>query len=322
MRIVLTGSIAFDYIMSFPGRFRDHILPDKLESLALSFLVESMTRHRGGVGPNIAYTLALLGERPALLATAGHDFADYRAWLEAQGVDTSAVRIIPEVYTASFFAGKDQVNGQIALFYPGAMAHAASVSFHDLAYTPDIAFISPDDPAAMSKHLRECLDLGIPYAYDVSWQLARLSAAEIVEGVLGCRMLVVNDYEMSLIADKTGIAEGDPRLRDKVVAITRGEFGATIDHCGRHYAIPAVPPHQVVDPTGAGDAFRGGLLRGMAAGWDWGIAGRLGTLAATYCIESLGPQNHAYTRAEFVSRYREHFDDGGVLDALLTDTGA
>jgi adenosine kinase len=317
MRIVLTGSIAYDYIMSFPGRFRDHILFDKLESLALSFLVESMTRHRGGVAPNIGYTLALLGGRPALLATAGQDFADYGAWLEAQGVDTSAVKVIPDVFTASFFAGKDQVNGQIALFYPGAMAHAAEVSFRELPYRPDFAFISPDDPAAMAQHLRECLELRIPYAYDVSWQLARLSADEIVEGVLGCRMLVVNDYEMSLIGDKTGITEADPRMADKVVVVTRGEKGATIASDGCRHEIPAVPPVQVLDPTGAGDAFRGGLLRGMEAGLGWEVAGRLGALAATYCIENLGPQNHAYTRAEFVTRYREHFDDEGALDCLL-----
>jgi adenosine kinase len=317
MRIALTGSIAYDYIMSFPGQFKDHILLDKLDSLALSFLVESMSRHRGGVAPNIGYTLALLGERPVILATAGLDFEDYRAWLEAQGVDTSGVLVIPEVYTASFFAGKDRVNGQIALFYPGAMGFADRVSFTDLAERPDFAMISPDDPAAMAKHLRECLDLRIPYAYDVSWQLARLTPEEIVEGVLGCHMLVVNDYEMSMIAAKTGITETDPRLAGKVVAVTRGENGATIYAEGCRYDIPPFPPRAVLDPTGAGDAFRGGLLRGMSAGWDWGLAGRVGALAATYCLEFVGPQNHTYTRGEFVARFREHFEDGGVLDTLL-----
>jgi adenosine kinase len=316
MRTVITGSIAYDYIMSFPGQFKDHILPDKLDSLALSFLVDSMTRHRGGVAPNIAYTLALLGGDAVILATAGHDFGEYRAWLESQGVDTSPVKIIPDVFTASFFAGKDRINGQIALFYPGAMAHAASVSFHDLSYRPDFALISPDDPQAMSMHLQECLALGIPYAYDVSWQLARLSADEIMEGVLGSAMLVVNDYEMGLITDKTGLVETDPRLADKVVVVTRGALGATIYSGGKYYSIPPVPPLQIADPTGAGDAFRGGLLRGMAAGWDWDICGRMGTLAASWCLEHLGPQNHSFTRAEFVQRYRENFDDGGVLDAL------
>ena len=317
MRIAITGSIAYDYIMSFPGQFKDHILMDKLDSLALSFLVESMTRHRGGVAPNIGYTLALLGERPVLLATAGQDFDDYQQWLEAQGVDCSGVKVFRDIFTASFFAGKDRINGQIALFYPGAMGRASEVSFNDLAQRPDFAIISPDDPAAMAKHLRECLDLRLPYAYDVSWQLARLTSDEIVEGVLGCAMLVVNDYEMSLITDKTGIGETDARLAGKIVAVTRGENGATIYAGGVRYDIPAVPPQRILDPTGAGDAFRGGLLRGMAAGWEWGLAGRMGALAATYCLEQLGPQNHHYTRAEFVQRYREHFDDAGVLDALL-----
>jgi adenosine kinase len=317
MRIVITGSIAYDYIMSFPGQFKDHILPEKLDSLALSFLVESMTRHRGGVAPNIGYNLALLGGQAVILATAGHDFAEYRDWLEAQGVDTSPVKIIPDVFTASFFAGKDRVNGQIALFYPGAMAHAASVSFNDLPYRPDFAIISPDEPQAMSVHLRECLALGIPYAYDVSWQLARLSPDEIMEGVLGCAMLVVNDYEMGLIRDKTALEETDARLADKVVVVTRGEKGATIYAGGQLYAIPPVPARVIVDPTGAGDAFRGGLLRGMSAGWSWHVCGRMGALAATYCLENLGPQNHAFTRAEFVARYREHFDDEGVLDDLI-----
>src|SRR3990172_7832960 len=139
MKIVITGSIAYDYIMSFPGQFKDHILPDKLDSLALSFLMESMSKHRGGVAPNIAYTLALLGGHPAILATAGHDFVEYRAWLESKGVDTSPGKILPELFTASFFAGKDRINGQIALFYPGAMAEAAQVSFKDLGYKPDLA---------------------------------------------------------------------------------------------------------------------------------------------------------------------------------------
>ena len=318
MRIIITGSIAYDYIMAFPGQFKDHILPDKLDSLALSFLVESMSKHRGGVAPNIAYTLALLGERPAILATAGHDFEDYGRWLESFGVDTAPIKIIPELFTASFFAGKDRIGGQVALFYAGAMERATEVSFRELTYTPDFALISPDDPRAMAQHLRECIDLGIPYAYDVSWQLARLTPDEIHEGVTHCRMLIVNDYEMSLIADKTGIAETDPRLEDKIVAVTRGENGATIYADGQRYDIPPVPVQIVADPTGAGDAFRGGLLRGMASNWNWEVAGRVGSLAATYCIEQVGPQNHHYTRAEFVNRYRAHFDDAGVLNELLS----
>jgi len=317
MRIVITGSIAYDYIMSFPGQFKDHILPDKLDSLALSFLVDSMSKHRGGVAPNIAYTLALLGGRPSILATAGQDFSDYRQWLDTHGVDTTPIKVIPELFTASFFAGKDRIGGQVALFYAGAMGAATQVSFHDLPYRPDFAMISPDDPTAMAQHLRECLELKIPYAYDVSWQLARLTPDEIREGVLGCRMLIVNDYEMSLITDKTGLTETAPELAEKIVAVTRGENGSTLYVDGKRYDIPVIPVQELIDPTGAGDAFRGGLLRGMVAGWDWALAGRVAALAATYCIEKVGPQNHHYTCEEFVRRYREYFDDGGTLDALL-----
>ena len=318
MRIVITGSIAYDYIMSFPGQFKDHILMDKLDSLALSFLVESMSKHRGGVAPNIAYTLALLGGRSAILATAGQDFGDYRAGLDALGIDTSPIKIYPDLFTASFFAGKDRIGGQVALFYPGAMAKAAEVSFRDLGYTPDFAVISPDDPTAMAHHLRECIELNIPYAYDVSWQLARLSADEIHEGVTHCRMLIVNDYEMSLIESKTGLSETHPALADKIVVVTRGENGATIYADGQRYNIPAVPVTHLADPTGAGDAFRGGLLRGMASKWSWDLAGRVGALAATYCIEKTGPQNHHFTRAEFVTRFREHFDDAGQLNTIIS----
>lgn len=317
MNIVITGSIAYDYIMKFPGYFKDHFLPDKLDSISLSFLVESMNKQRGGVAPNIAYTLALLGGRPLVMATAGHDFGEYQVWLNAAGVDTSAVKIIPEVFTASFFANIDQANAQLASFYPGAMARAREVSFRNLPVKPDLAVISPNDPAAMGLYVVECLELGIPYAYDVSWQLARLSPDEIEAGVRGCLMLLVNDYEMGLITSKTGIAEVDPRLQGKTVVVTRGQKGSTIyadDWC---CDIPVVPLERDAEPTGAGDAYRGGFLRGWEAGWPLEVCGRMGALAATYCLESDGSQNHSYTRAEFVARFRLHFDDGGLLDKLL-----
>ena len=317
MNIVITGSIAYDYIMRFPGFFKDHLLPDKLDSLSLSFLVESMVRQRGGVAPNIAYTLALLGARPIVMATAGEDFSDYRAWLDAAGVDTSAVKVVPGVFTASFFANVDRANAQLASFYPGAMSHAAEVSFRNLPVRPDLAVISPNEPAAMEQYVAECLELGIPYAYDVSWQLARLSAEEIEAGVLGCAIAVINDYEMALIANKTGIDEDDPRLIEKVVVVTRGERGSTIYAGGCRYDIPIVPLACEAEPTGAGDAYRGGFLRGWEAGWPWEVCGRMGALAATYCLEKPGPQSHSFSRQEFVARYRQHFDDGGLLDTLL-----
>lgn len=317
MKIILSGSVAYDYIMTFPGRFREHILPDRLESLSLSFLVESLTRQRGGIAPNIGYTLSLLGERPTLMATVGEDFGEYRTWLEANGMDTSGLRNIPGVMTASFFVSTDQSQAQIASFYPGAMSHAASLRLGDLSERPDLVVVSPDAPDAMRERARECKSLRIPYVYDPSQQIIRLSGEELLEGIDGCALLVVNEYEMGMICNKTGLTEEQVRAKAGAVAVTCGAEGARIHVDGQSHVVPAVPPERVVDPTGVGDAFRGGLLKGVASGWPWALSGRVGALAATFCLEHVGTQNHRYTRNEFVARFRAHFDDGGRLDELL-----
>ena len=320
MNILLTGSIAYDYLMYFPGYFRDYILPDRLDSISLSFLVESMVRRRGGTAPNIAYTLALLGERSRVLATVGEDFEEYRMWLEAKGVDTSAIRVISGEYTASFFANTDRSNAQIASFYPGAMAHAGDLSLQQLnGEQPDLVMISPNDPKAMVRYAEECKQLGIPYLYDPSQQIPRLDGEDLRAGVEAALALFVNDYELGMIEKRTGMSLADVLDRTHFTVITRGEYGATIYADGGETSIPAVAPKSIVDPTGVGDAFRGGFLKGFSHGWEWETCGRLGALAATYCLEQEGPQGHAYTRAEFVARYRRHFDDGGKLDELLVD---
>src|SRR4030066_343393 len=193
MNIVLTGSVAYDYLMTFPGYFRDHLLPDKLASVSLSFLVDSLIRQRGGIAPNIAYTMALLGGRPRVMATVGEDFEDYRKWLADHGVDTTEMKVVSGVFTASFFANTDRANAQIASFYPGAMAYAAQLSFHTLpAPRPDLAVISPNDPGAMQQYIRECRELGIPYLYDPSQQLVRMAGLELREGIEGAFSLFVN----------------------------------------------------------------------------------------------------------------------------------
>ncbi len=315
--IILTGSVAYDYLMTFPGLFKEHILPDRLESISLSFLVESMTRQRGGVAPNIAYTLALLGGRPKLMATVGEDFAEYRAWLEARGVDTSLARVVPGKFTASFFATTDRANAQIASFYPGAMAHAAELSFRELQTPPDLAVISPNDPAAMKSYAAECRDLGIPYLYDPSQQVLRLEGEEIRRDMAGARFLFVNDYEYGLIEKKTGLGLDGILSLVEVLVVTRGEHGTLIYQNGSRTSIPAYPPERILDPTGVGDAFRGGFLAGWVRGFPLELCGKMGALAATYCLEQTGTQNHTYTRREFVRRFRQHFDDEGALDALL-----
>jgi adenosine kinase len=309
--------------MKFPGYFRDHFLPDKLDHISLSFLVESMTVQRGGVAPNICYTLALLGGKPRLMATVGVDFENYRTYLEGRGIDTSLARVIEGVFTASFFANTDRSNAQIASFYPGAMAYAADLSLHELAEDrPDLVMISPNDPRAMRQYGLECQEMGIPYIYDPSQQIVRMSAEELGEGIVGAYALFVNDYECALVEKMTGLtpeaiitcnAQGERAF----VAVTRGAEGATIYSKQGIVHVPVVPPAQIVDPTGVGDAFRGGFLTGFAHGLDFTTCAQMGALAATYCLEQRGPQGHSYRPPEFVRRYRENFDDEGKLDQLL-----
>lgn len=317
MNIVVTGSIAYDYLMSFPGRFVDAFVGHKLEKVSLSFLVDSLKRQRGGTAPNIAYTLALLGGRPKIMATAGQDFEEYRAWLELHNIDTSAIVEIEDDYTASFFVNTDEDHNQIASFYTGAMAHAGKLTFAEYAPDADLTIITPNDPGAMRDYVRECKALGISYIYDPSQQTLRLSAEELCEGLDGCFLLTLNEYEYSLIQEKTGLSEADILERVGGIVITLGASGSRLVVEGREIMIPAVTPHQLVEPTGAGDAYRAALMRGVQLELPWEIAGRMGALAAAYVLEQLGPQNHHYSLEGFVARYRESFDDKGALDVLL-----
>lgn len=320
MDIALTGSIAYDYLMRFPGKFSDHIIPDKLDHISLSFLVDDMTKHFGGVSPNIAYTLALLNQqpRPKLVGTAGQDFGDYRAWLEAAGVDTDPVRQINNVFTASFFVNTDVMNNQIASFYTGAMAYAKDYALADvLPATPDLVVISPNDPDAMTQIIDECHASNIPFMYDPSQQVARLDGPALQHGLNYADILVCNEYEFDLIMQKTGLSRDAIINSVRVVIITLGEKGTHIYTEGQTIEIPIFPVEDIKDPTGVGDAFRGGLLRGIAAGWDWELCGKVGALCAAYVLENVGTQSHTFTPAEFVARFRTKFDDDGLLDALL-----
>nr|HID13950.1 carbohydrate kinase family protein [Anaerolineae bacterium] len=334
MNIIVTGSIAYDYLMTFPSRFAEHILPDQIERLSVSFLVDEMRRQRGGCAANIAYNLALLGERPRVMATVGQDFGEYRAHLEQHGVDTSLIREIPGLFTASFFVNTDRDGNQIASFYTGAMARARDLSLHDLGQAPraaggqvtatsiDLVVISPNDPQAMVKYAAECRELFIPYLYDPSQQIIRLSGDELRAGLEGCSILIVNEYEFEMLREKTGLTPEEIRAAAaRACIVTRGAEGSRIWAEGDVYDIPVVPPERVLDPTGVGDAFRAGFIKGLSADLPWEITGRVGALAATYVIEQPGSQSHYYTPAEFVARFREHFDDEGMLDGLLVGGG-
>ena len=306
MTIVVTGSIAFDYLMSFPGKFTEHFLAEHMQRVSLSFLVDSMDKRRGGCAPNIAYTLALLGEKPLLMGTAGQDFSDYRQWLERAGIDTSLVQQVDSKFTASFFCSTDTEGNQIASFYTGAMAHAGELSFRTVERC-ELAIISPNDPGAMAQYAEECRALGIDYIYDPSQQVARISGDEIKDGISGAKIVICNDYEFEIIRQKTGMDEQAILAVAEVLVVTKGEKGSAILLGDGRIDVPAITPHRVADPTGVGDAFRGGFMKGLALGAGYEVCGRLGSVAAAYALEHLGGQSHAYTWDEFTHRYEQHF---------------
>jgi adenosine kinase len=259
----------------------------------------------------------LLKGRPKVKATAGQNFDDYRIWLEAQGVDTSAIIQIADDYCASFFVNTDRDQNQIASFYTGAMAHAGILNYAQHAPDTELTIISPNDPGAMKQYVAECKAADIPYIYDPSQQTIWLTGEDLQFGFDGCYLLTVNDYELGLIQQKTGLSEDDIRARVGGLLVTKAEKGAWLMINGEEYHIPSVVPQPLVEPTGAGDAFRAGLMRGMQLGLPWPVSGRMGALCATYVLEQLGTQRHRFTREEFVARYRHHFDDDGALDVLL-----
>ncbi|MGD8398518.1 MAG: carbohydrate kinase family protein [Anaerolineae bacterium] len=330
MSVIITGSVAYDYLMFFPGRFQEHILPEQLDQISLSFLVESMRKQRGGCAPNIAYSLALLGERPTVMATVGLDFGEYRAWLEGVGVDTSAIMVVEDEFTSSFFVNTDQENNQIASFYMGAMGAADRLSFHDLDHeSVELAIISPNAPVAMTKYVRECRALGIPYIYDPSQQIIWLHGDELVEGAEAARLLIVNEYELGMMKNKTGLGEEELLALPDAAIVTRGEEGSTIYAAnpsraegGEKMHIPAVSPETPGEPTGVGDAYRAGVIKGMLRGYPWYVTGRIAALAATYVLEQFGTQSHTYRLEEFVARYRRIFGDTPHLDDLLRPSAA
>lgn len=318
MSIVCTGSVAYDYLMKFPGFFKEHILTNNLESLSLSFLVESLTKVRGGIAPNIAYTLALLGSKnPIIFATVGEDFEEYRLWLEENRVDTSYIKKIDGVFTASFFANTDLANSQIASFYPGAMTYARDYSLKELGFKPELVVISPNDPDAMNRYVEECGQLNIPYLYDPSQQIVRMSSDEIKKGVEGAYSLFVNEYEYQLLQKHTGLTQNDILNIVKFLVVTLGDKGARIFADNQEYLVPAFPVENIIDPTGVGDAFRGGFLRGFEESYSWKLCGKIGSLSAAYCLEQNGTQAHHYSIEEFIKRFREFNDDDGALDALM-----
>lgn len=320
MKIIVTGSIAFDTLMQFPGKFSEHFMPDKLDKISVSFLVDSMKKQRGGCGPNIAYSLALLGERPLLVGTAGQDFSEYRELLNMAGVDTSGVHEIPDVYTASFFGNTDRVGNQICSFYTGAMQFAKEYPlkpFLSLAGKDALVIISPNDPGAMLRYADECRRSETRFIFDPGPQIIRLSGEDLLEGAKNAFIQIMNEYELEMLNKKTGLDDKGLFSIAECVIVTLGAKGAEIRTKDGTIPIPAARPKHVSDPTGVGDAFRSGLLKGLSLGFSWETAGRMGSLAAVYVLETEGPQSHHYTVPEFVQRYQENFGKSEEIEKLV-----
>lgn len=313
-QVIVTGSIAYDNIMDYPGSFRDHILADKAHVINISFLVERFKRQRGGCAPNIAYSLALLGASARIVATAGWDFADYRSWLVEQGVDVGGVRTMHEEMTATCFITTDRADCQITGFFPGAMQSARDLSLAELAgEKAAVAIIAPDDPVAMLRHCQEARSCGLPFFFDASFQVTALDGAALAEAAEGATGLFLNDYEFAVFQQKTGKTADAICREHELVIITYGAEGSEILlRDGQSVKVPAAKPAQMVDPTGAGDAYRGGFLAGLIQGKDLASCGRMGSLAACFCIENYGTQSHAYTSEQFQLRYRDCF--GQAID--------
>lgn len=307
--IVISGSLAYDHIMTFPGSFEDHIIPGKVHVLSVSFLFDSLVRHRGGVAGNVAYSFALLGEHPALVGGGGSDFAEYRAAFEAIGIDTTYVRESSDVLTGSAFMTTDLAGNQIAGFYPGASSLGDDICVSELADGATLGFVEPTTREAMQRHAREFGNSPCRLIYDASQQVVSLSADELREGIGLAWGVVGSDYEMAVIEQKTGLTVSD--LVDNVpfVVVTRGGEGSTLYAHGERCVVPAARAEPLSDPTGGGDAYRAGLFKGLMLGLPLEIAGRTGSLAATYAVEQHGTQEHQYSAEAFVERFDRTFPE-------------
>jgi adenosine kinase len=315
MSVIVTGSIAYDNIMDFPGYFKDHIMPDKLHVINLSFLVDTLKRQRGGVAANVAYTMALLGAPPAIFSSVGsNDWQEYQEWMVRHGIDTRFINVVPEEFTATCYITTDLDNNQITGFYTGAMANDKKLSLSSIPREEmELVIIGPTEPEPIVSFTRECQEVGVPYIYSPIWQIIRMSGEDLAQGVKGASVVVANDYEYELIKNKTGLEPKDIVEHAGMVVITKGEHGSWIMTKDEVAVIPAAKPRKIVDPVGAGDAYLGGLVFGLQAGLDIQRAGRVASLAAVYAIEQYGTQSHAYSRDEFAQRYFESFGDEPVI---------
>jgi adenosine kinase len=308
-QVVVSASIAFDYVMSFNGSFKDHILADKAHVLSVSFLLESLKRQRGGIGGNMAYSLALLNAPAALVGAVGDDFAPYREVLEGAGVDLSHVLTVPDDATSTSFMNADLAGNQIAAFYPGAGNHSAALDVTELSRTAEWGIISAAAPNAMIKHAEEIVAAGCRLVFDPAQQIVILDGDQLSRGIEIAEVVIGNDYEFGMIERKTGLTIDDIARKVPLAVVTYGDRGSEFRAGGEVVSIPVATPRPFVDPTGGGDAFRSGMIKGLLLGKDLPVVGRLAALTATHAIEYHGPQEHAFTAQTFLERFRTAFPD-------------
>lgn len=307
MQLFVSGSLAFDRIMNFPGKFSDHILPDKIHILNVCFLVDGLRERFGGTAGNIAYSLSLLEESPLILATAGKDFDPYARWLRGHGLSLAGIRVIEEEFTAGAYITTDQSDNQITGFNLGAMKNSCR---HDFSRTPPqdaLAIVSPGNLKDMKRLPQIYRELRIPYIIDPGQQITALSGPELLDMIQGAAMLVTNDYELELILRATGVSREALQEMVGAVITTLAEKGCVVRTNGQSTAIPAVPVAKVCDPTGAGDAFRAGLIKGLVLGRDLPAAARMGATCAAFCVEQYGTQEHTFSWPEFQARHQSAF---------------
>jgi len=316
MEIFISGSLAYDRIMDFPGKFADHILPDKIHILNVCFMVNGLTEKFGGTAGNIAYSLALLGEEPLILATAGKDFSRYREWLEHHNIPLHGIRLIPEEFTAGAYITTDQADNQITGFNPGAMKYRSLFTFDNFDPKQTIAIVAPGNLDDMLIYCQSYREKNIPYIFDPGQSIPMWSGERLVEMFTGASITISNDYELEMIMKPTGFDRSAILRRAAGLITTLGEKGALLVTAAGETRIPAVPVARVADPTGAGDAFRAGLLKGLVTGEPLAAAARMGAVCASFAVECLGTQEHVFTLEGFWDRFHTSFGDGRDSAAL------
>ena len=304
MNIIVSGSLAYDRIMDFPGHFSDHILPGKIHVLNVCFQVNGMREKFGGTAGNIAYALSLVGEKPTISAAIGHDYHRYFDWMAKNGISTDGIKIIKDEFTAGAYITTDLADNQITGFNPGAMKYSASLDFDNLNPDDTIAIVSPGNLEDMVNYPRVCKQRGIGYIFDPGQSLPVLAAADVAEAIDGCRILISNDYELEMIMNKTALDKKDLIRRAGAVIVTLGEKGSQIITAKGEINIPVVKPRKVEDPTGAGDAYRGGLISGLVRGKDIEQSARLGSVCASFAVECYGTQEYRFSPEEFEERLK------------------